>query len=65
MIIDSFNLKIKKKIGKLKRILNENYKEIPTIKSLYIIHNNLKIKSDNDYNEYIKKNFPKSNYYNK
>jgi HSP20 family molecular chaperone IbpA len=65
MIIDSFNLNIKKRIGKLKRILHENYKEIPGIKYLYIIHNNLKIKSDNEYNEYIKNNFPKNNYYNK
>ena len=65
MIIDSFNLNTKKKLGKLKRILNENYKEISDIKSLYIIHNNLKIKSDNEYNEYIKNNFPKNNYYNK
>ena len=64
MVIDSFNLNTKKKLGKLKRILNENYKEISDIKSLYIIHNNLKIKSDNEYNKYIQNNFPKNNYNN-
>ena len=64
MVIDSFNLNTKKKLGKLKRILNENYKEISDIKSLYIIHNNLKIKSDNEYNKYIQNNFPENNYNN-
>ena len=64
MIINYFNLITKKKIGKIIRILNENYKETSDIKSLYIIHNNLKIKSDNDYNEYVKNNFPKDFYYN-
>ena len=64
IVIDSFNLNTKKKLGKLKRILNENYKEISDIKSLYIIHNNLKIKSDNEYNKYIQNNFPKNNYNN-
>ena len=64
MIINYFNLITKKKIGKIIRILNENYKETSDVKSLYIIHNNLKIKSDNDYNEYVKNNFPKDFYYN-
>ena len=65
MIISSFNLETKKRIGKLIRIFNENYQNTSVIKSLYIIHNNLKIKSDEDYNKYIQNNFPKGYYYNK
>ena len=65
MIISSFNLETKKRIGKLIRIFNENYQNSAVIKSLYIIHNNLKIKSDEDYNKYIENNFPKGYYYNK
>ena len=65
MVISSFNLMIKKKIGKIIRIFNENYKNSSVIKSLYIIHNNIKIKSDEDYYNYIKNNFPKEYYYNK
>ena len=65
MIISSFNLETKKRIGKLIRIFNENYQNTSVIKSLYIIHNNLKIKSDEDYNKYIENNFPKGYYYNK
>ena len=56
---------IKKKIGKIIRIFNENCKNSSVIKSLYIIHNNIKIKSDEDYYNYIKNNFPKEYYYNK
>ena len=64
-VINSYNYNERKKIEKIKKILNENYKEKSTIKSLLIIHNIFQIKSIQDYNEYIKNNFPIEDFSNK
>jgi hypothetical protein len=64
-VINSYNYNERKKIEKIKKILNENYKEKSTIKSLLIIHNIFQIKSSKDYNEYIKNNFPIEDFSNK
>ena len=65
MIIESFNLTVQKKLEKLKKTLYENYSNQIVMKSIYIIHNNFKIKNDDEYDEYIETSFPESNYYNK
>ena len=44
-IINSYNLENRKKIGKLRKILYENYKETSVMKSLYIIHNIFQIEN--------------------
>ena len=64
MIIESFNLTVQKKLEKLKKTLYENYSNQIVMKSIYIIHNNFKIKNDEEYSNYINTNFPKDNYYN-
>ena len=65
VIIDSFNLDFQKKLEKFRNRLNENYNNQIVMKSIYIIHNNFKIKNDDEYDEYIETSFPESNYYNK
>ena len=64
-VINSYNYYERKKIEIIKKTLNENYKEIPTVRTLIVIHNIFQIKSTNDYNEYIKNNFPYEDFYNK
>ena len=63
IVIDTFNLIFQKKLDKLKKELNEN--NISEKKSIYIIHNNFKIKNEDQYFDYIETNFPEDNYYNK
>ena len=63
IVIDTFNLIFQKKLDKLKKELNENNKSEK--KSIYIIHNNFKIKNEEQYFDYIDTNFPVDNYYNK
>ena len=63
-IINSYNLENRKKIGKLRKILYENYKETSVMKSLYIIHNIFQIQSKEDYEQYVKNNFPNDDFYN-
>ena len=63
-IINSYNLENRKKIGKLRKILYKNYKETSVMKSLYIIHNIFQIKSKEDYEQYVKNNFPNDDFYN-
>ena len=65
IIIDSFNLDFQKKLEKFRHRLNENYNNQNVMKSIYIIHNNFKIKNDDEYYNYIDTNFPEDNYYNK